>query len=74
MKNFGETICDLRVAQDLGRRETATKVGVSPAYLSRIECGQERPSRPEVIKELAKALAADPFVLVHGPGSCRLPS
>ncbi|HBL6923219.1 MULTISPECIES: helix-turn-helix domain-containing protein [Enterobacteriaceae] len=63
MKNFGETIRDLRVAQDLGLRETAIKVGISPAYLSRIERGKERPPRPEVIKELAKVLAADPDVL-----------
>ena len=63
MKNFGETIRDLRVAQDLGLRETATKVGISPTYLSRIERGKEHPPRPEVIKELAKALAADPDVL-----------
>jgi transcriptional regulator with XRE-family HTH domain len=63
MKTFGETLRDLRVAQDLGLRETATKVGISPAYLSRIERGKERPPRPEVIKELAKLLAADPDVL-----------
>lgn len=63
MKNFGETIRDLRVAQDLGLRETAIKVGISAAYLSRIERGKERPPRPEVIKELAKVMAADPDVL-----------
>ncbi|ELF1353669.1 helix-turn-helix domain-containing protein [Vibrio cholerae] len=63
MKNFGETIRDLRVAQDLGLRETALKVGISPAYLSRIERGKERPPRPEVIKDLANVLAADPDVL-----------
>lgn len=63
MKNFGETIRDLRIAQDLGLRETATKVAISPAYLSRIERGKESPPRPEVIKELAKVLAADPDVL-----------
>jgi len=63
MKNFGETIRDLRVAQDLGLRETAIKVGISPAYLSRIERNKERPPRPEIIKELAKLLAADPDVL-----------
>ena len=63
MKNFGETIRDLRVAQDLGLRETALKVGISPAYLSRIERGKERPPRPEVIKTLARILAADPDVL-----------
>lgn len=63
MKHFGETIRELRVAQDLGLRETATKIGISPAYLSRIERGKERPPRPELIKELAKVLAADPDVL-----------
>lgn len=63
MKHFGETIRDLRVAQDLGLRETATKIGISPAYLSRIERGKERPPRPDVIKELARVLAADPDVL-----------
>jgi transcriptional regulator with XRE-family HTH domain len=63
MKNFGETIRDLRVAQDLGLRETAVKVGISPAYLSRIERGKERPPRPEIIKEIARILAADPDVL-----------
>ena len=63
MKHFGETIRELRVAQDLGLRETATRIGISPAYLSRIERGKERPPRPEIIKELAKVLAADPDVL-----------
>jgi transcriptional regulator with XRE-family HTH domain len=63
MKNFGETIRELRIAQDLGLRETAGKVGISPAYLSRIERGKERPPRPEIIKGLAKLLAADPDVL-----------
>ena len=63
MKNFGETIRALRLARDLGLRETATKVAISPAYLSRIERGKERPPRPEVIKKLAKALAADPDAL-----------
>jgi transcriptional regulator with XRE-family HTH domain len=63
MKDFGETIRDLRIAQDLGLRETAVMVGISPAYLSRIERGKERPPRPEIIKELAKVLAADPDVL-----------
>lgn len=63
MKNFGKIIRNLRVVQDLGLRETTTKVGISPAYLSRIERGKERPPRPEVIKELAKVLAAYPDVL-----------
>ena len=63
MKDFGKTIRNLRIAQDLGLRETAAKIGISPAYLSRIERGKERPPRPKFIKELAKELAADPDVL-----------
>lgn len=63
MKAFGETIRDLRTAQDLGLRETAGLVGISPAYLSRIERGKEHPPSPEIIKALAKTLAADPDVL-----------
>ncbi|HOX41186.1 MAG TPA: helix-turn-helix transcriptional regulator [bacterium] len=63
MNKFGETIRELRTAQDLGLRETATKVGISPAYLSRIERGKETPPRPEIIQSLAKILAADPDVL-----------
>lgn len=63
VKTFGETLRDLRTAQDLGLREMAVKAGISPAYLSRIERGKERAPRPEVIKELAKLLAADPDVL-----------
>jgi HTH-type transcriptional regulator, competence development regulator len=63
MKSFGDTLRELRTAQDLGLRETATKVGISPAYLSRIERGKERPPSPEFIKALARVLAADPDVL-----------
>lgn len=63
MKNFGETIRELRSAQNLGLRDTAIKVGISPAYLSRIERGKEHPPKPEIIKSLAKILAADPDIL-----------
>ena len=63
MKDFGQTIRELRTAQELGLRETAAMLGISPAYLSRIERGKERPPRPETVKELARLLAADPDVL-----------
>lgn len=63
MTKFGETIRQLREAQQLGLRETATLVNISPAYLSRIERGKEHPPKPEIIKSLARVLAADPDVL-----------
>jgi transcriptional regulator with XRE-family HTH domain len=63
MSDFGETLRQLRVAQGLGLRETAGQVGISPAYLSRIERGKEHPPSPEIIKDLARVLATDPDVL-----------
>lgn len=63
MASFGETLRELRTAQDMGLRETALLVGISPTYLSRIERGKENPPKPETIKALAKVLAADPDVL-----------
>ena len=63
MAKFGETLRKLRVSQEMGLRETAAAISISPSYLSRIERGKENPPKPEVIKALAKALAADPDVL-----------
>ena len=63
MAKFGETIRKLREAQGLGLRETANLIDISPTYLSRIEREKESPPKPEIIKSLAKVLAADPDVL-----------
>lgn len=63
MSKFGETLRQLREAQNLGLRETASMVGISPTYLSRIERGKEHPPKPEIIKAIARVLAADPDVL-----------
>jgi len=63
MKTFGDTLRELRVAQELGLREMAGKIRISPAYLSRIERGKEPPPSPEVIKAMAAVLAVDPDIL-----------
>lgn len=63
MMSFGDTLRELRVAQGMGLRETAAAVEISPSYLSRIERNKEKPPKPEIIKSLAKLLAADPDVL-----------
>ncbi|MDR2437089.1 MAG: helix-turn-helix domain-containing protein [Endomicrobium sp.] len=68
MEAFGETIRNLRNAQKRSLREVAARVGISPAYLSRIEHGKEAPPSPEVILELCKSLNAEPdalFPLTH---------
>lgn len=69
MKNFGDTIRELRVAQSLRVWEVAGKIGISPAYLNRIERGKEDRPKPEIIKALAKELAADPDILLRLPSS-----
>lgn len=62
-KGFGEIIREMREAQRLGLREAADRLGISPAYLSRIERGKERPPRAEVIKKIAWLLGGDADLL-----------
>lgn len=62
-KGFGETIREMREAQKLGLRAAAERLAISPAYLSRIERGRERPPKPELIKKLARLLGGDPDLL-----------
>ncbi len=62
-KSFGETVRVLREAQDLGLRAAADQLGISPAYLSRIERGREKPPRPELIRKMATLFGGDADVL-----------
>lgn len=56
-ERFGERIRRTRTERKLGLRETATKVGISPTYLSRIETSEEKaPPAEEVIRKLAELL------------------
>jgi transcriptional regulator with XRE-family HTH domain len=59
-ERFGERIRRLRTEQKLGLRETATKVSISPTYLSRIETSEEKaPPAEDVIRKLADLLHDD---------------
>ncbi len=62
-KSFGETIREMREAQGLGLRVAAEQLSISPAYLSRIERGRERPPSSEIIKRMAMLFGGDPDVL-----------
>jgi len=62
-KPFGETVRVLREAQTLGLRAAAEQLGISPAYLSRIERGREKPPRPELIRKMATLFGGDADVL-----------
>jgi len=62
-KGFGEIIREMREAQNLGLRVAAERLGISPAYLSRIERGRERPPKPELVKKMARLLGGDADLL-----------
>ena len=62
-KPFGETIREMRMAQEMGLRKAAERLGISPAYLSRVERGKERPPRPDLVKRMATLLGGDPDML-----------
>ena len=59
-ENFGGTIREMREAQKLGLRVAADRLNISPAYLSRIERGKERPPKPQLVKRMATLLGGDP--------------
>lgn len=62
-KTFGNTIREMREAQNMGLRVAADRLGISPAYLSRIERGKEKPPKPDVIKRIAMLLGGDADLL-----------
>jgi transcriptional regulator with XRE-family HTH domain len=62
-KEFGPTVREMREARNLGLRAAAEHLGISPAYLSRIERGKERPPKPELIKKIARLLGGDADLL-----------
>ena len=62
-RSFGETIREMRTAQEMGLRTAAERLGISPAYLSRVERGKERPPRPDIVRRMATLLGGDPDLL-----------
>lgn len=79
INDFGQLIKDRRVELGLSARHLASKVGVSPAYLSILEGGRnpttQRPSRPsyQVVFDLAGQLGLDLSRLLTLAGYERLP-
>ncbi len=69
-KSFGQVIRELRVKHKdySSLREFARKVGLSAAYLSRIENEKEPPPSETVVERLAEALGADKYELFSSAG------
>ena len=53
----------------MGLRTAAERLGISPAYLSRIERGKERPPKPDLVKRMATLLGGDPDMLFRSAES-----
>lgn len=59
-ETLGDRIKRVRKERGLGLRETASKVGISATFLSRVETnGQPSPPGEEVIRKLATLLSDD---------------
>lgn len=69
-KTFGKLIHDLRIQHKEynSLREFARKIGLSPAYLSRIENEKEPPPSEAIVEKMAEALAADKYELLSYAG------
>jgi len=68
---FGLKLRALREEKRLGLRELASMAEISPAFLSKIESGKEKPPAEGKLRALAKVLDCDPDVLMALAG--RLP-
>ena len=65
---FGASLRMVRLAAGVGLRDLAGTIGVSPAYLSRVERGHDPPPTPDRIVALARALALAPSLLLEAAG------
>lgn len=66
---FGEYVRKCREAKrekspEFSLRKLATRIGVEPSYLSKVERGQEAPPSEATIASLARELEEDPDVLL----------
>jgi transcriptional regulator with XRE-family HTH domain len=72
-ETLGQRIRRKRMERDIGLREMARMVDISPAYLSRVETDEERtPPGEDTIKRIAKVIGDDVNALMHLAG--RVPS
>ena len=58
-EQFGAFIRRKREGKDLGLREMAKKIGISPTYLSKCERDEFPPPSEDRVREIAKILGCD---------------
>jgi transcriptional regulator with XRE-family HTH domain len=63
-KSFGALVRQEREAREIGLREMAKKIGVSPTYLSKIERGDFDPPAEDKVRKIAEIIGRDPDELL----------
>src|SRR5437016_3808396 len=63
-KGFGALVRREREAREIGLREMARKIGVSPTYLSKIERGEFDPPAEDKVRRIAEIIGHDPDELL----------
>jgi HTH-type transcriptional regulator, competence development regulator len=63
-KSFGALVRQEREAKEIGLREMAKKIGVSPTYLSKIERGDFDPPAEDKVRKIAEIIGRDPDELL----------
>lgn len=65
---FGEFVRNTRLELKIGLREFATKIGLSPTFISKMEVGEFKPPKEENIKKIAMILNIDKDELLAKAG------
>jgi transcriptional regulator with XRE-family HTH domain len=65
---FGEFIRRERLAREIGLREMAKMIGVSPTYLSKVERDEFAPPTEEKVRAIARIIESDPDQLLAMAG------
>ena len=63
-QSFGALVRREREAKEIGLREMAKKIGVSPTYLSKIERGEFDPPAEDKVRKIAEIIGRDPDEVV----------
>ena len=63
-KSFGALVRRQREAKEIGLREMAKKIGVSPTYLSKVERDEFPPPVEEKVRKIAEIIGHDPDELL----------
>jgi HTH-type transcriptional regulator, competence development regulator len=63
-RRFGALVRREREAKEIGLREMAKKIGISPTYLSKIERGDFDPPAEDKVRKIAEIIGRDPDELL----------